>query len=151
MSYLYLIFFHSLKKLLTSITFRSYVLNPLLWLVLFSIAIISIYSQFKNTNAWRFSGLFVTLNILYLLFTTGTTYSYDVSNGLESTLSNNLKKPHPNYKEYFDEQLFQSIHSYIKIHYHLTQRTIGVLPNNSSSPYPSFSSMIPFLFWILYD
>jgi len=140
-------FFPSLKKLLTSITFRSYVLNPLLWLVLFSIAIISIYSQFKNTNAWRFSGLFVTLNILYLLFTTGTTYSYDVSNGLESTLSNNLKKPHPNYREYFDEQLFQSIHSYIKTHYHLNPKDYKCITiNNSSSPYPSFSSMIPFYF-----
>jgi hypothetical protein len=38
-------FFPLLKKLLSSITFRPFVLNPLLWLILFSASIISIYHQ----------------------------------------------------------------------------------------------------------
>lgn len=135
----------SVQKLLSGLNLRFYVINPFLWGLLYSGSILTIYYVYKNSKAFIFSSLIIVLNVFFLLFTTGTTYCYSNSNGLESTLSNNIKKPHPTYREYFDYDLFDNIKKFILETYNLKTNQYRIISiNDSDSNYPVFSCMVPF-------
>ncbi len=134
----------SFQKLLSGVTLRVYVLNSSLWLVILFICVFSIYKAFVNRRVIIFLYMYLSFFILYLLFTTGTTYSYDMPFGLESTLSNNLKKTHPTYKEYFDNKLFNTIDAFIFQNYNLKKNQYRTLTLVNHPDYPTFSPMILF-------
>lgn len=133
-----------LYDILRGLTFRAYVLSPFLWLCVFSFSILGFYKVFYHSRGLKFLYTILILNAIYLLMTTGTTYSYNVSNGLESTFSNNLKSPHPTYKEYFDTELFENIKNHIKETYHMVPSQYRVISIVDDLSYPQFSSMILF-------
>ncbi|MCX7729161.1 MAG: DUF6044 family protein, partial [Bacteroidia bacterium] len=132
-----------LFRLIQGFTFRFYVLNPVLWLIiLFSIGV---YISSINARAKLFIVNFLFLFNAYLLFTTGKTLNFNTYRALESPFANNIKnKTIPiTYQSYFDTELFHRIDTLIQHRYQLQKHQYRVAALTDPNPaYPLFSPAV---------
>lgn len=131
-----------LVGLIKGFSFRFYVLNPIIWLVILFITFCYLMYLYKSIRAIIVI-IILSFN-MYLMFTSDKCLNFPVSGSLEQPLFNNINKNIPvTYKSYFDVDLFERINQFIIKHYNLNKKDYRVMCITDLHPsYPLFSPAV---------